>query len=263
MDSVTVSARTLSFAHGEKTILHELDLDFEPGRLHAIIGPNGSGKTTLLDILAGHRTPKTGSVSLNESEVATHTPVELARLLAMVPQEIQFDFPFTAFDAVLMGRHPHIPRFSRPTDHDLEAVHDAMRTMDITHLARRSLGELSGGEKQRTAFARALAQDTPCLLLDEPTSSMDIRHALIAMKALQRLAREGRTVVTVLHDLNLAATCCDSVTILHEGQLHAQGTPQVVLAPDTIETVFGVNAEIMPHPETGKPVLIYSSKENS
>lgn len=246
MHSVTYATTKLCFAYGRTPVLRDLDLTFAPGTLHAIIGPNGSGKSTLLDLLAGHHAPTSGTVRINDTNLTDCNAHLLARSTATVPQEFSFNFPFTVFDAVLMGRHPHIPRFARPADSDYEAVDSAMRTMDVTHLSDRPLSELSGGEKQRTVFARALAQGTPGLLLDEPTSSMDIRHALAAMKELRRLAHtENRTVVAVLHDLNLAAAHCDHVTILHQGQVYAAGSPHNALSPATINDVFGVRAEIM------------------
>lgn len=263
MDNVSLTTRDLRFAYGTTDILHGLDLTFEPGKLHAIVGPNGSGKSTLLDLLGGHRTPEAGEVSINTVPISEHSPERLARLVAMVPQEFDFNFPFSVLDTVLMGRHPHIPRFSRPAKQDLDTVWSAMRTMDIAHLAHRSVAELSGGEKQRTVFARAMAQDAPCLLLDEPTSSMDIRHALAAMHELGQLASRGRTVVAVLHDLNLAAACCDNVAVLQDGRIFAQGNSADILTPEVIREVFGVGANIVPHPETDTPIIAFTPKEHS
>lgn len=262
MTRLTYSTENLCFAYSSTDILRSLNLTFEPGLFHAIVGPNGSGKSTLLDTLAGHKTPASGEVRINDTSVNSYSQGELARLIASVPQEFSFNFPFTVFDAVLMGRHPHIPRFSRPSDLDLAKVHSAMQYMDIGHLAERTLTELSGGEKQRTVFARALAQDTPGLLLDEPTSSMDIRHALAAMKQLGKLAHEeDRTVITVLHDLNMAAAYCDRIVVLQDGRIHIQGSPADALTPDTIRNVFGVSATVVSHPEDDRFVITFESKD--
>ncbi|QJB58214.1 ABC transporter ATP-binding protein [Pseudodesulfovibrio sp. zrk46] len=246
MTSVTYTLDNLSFDYGGTEVLRNLNHVFEPGLVHAVVGPNGSGKSTLLSLLAGHHSPVFGQALVNDSNVTALSPKQQATLCAMVPQEFRFNFPFSVFDAVLMGRHPHIPRFSRPSDEDITAAHAAMITMDIAHLSARPLSELSGGEKQRTVFARALAQSTPGLLLDEPTSSMDIRHALAAMTELRRLARkDNRTIIAVLHDLNLAASYCDRVLIFKDGRIHAHGTPGNALTPETIRDVFGVTAQVM------------------
>lgn len=249
MDSVMYDIKKMCFGYGNTRILHDLDLTFRPGTLHAIVGPNGSGKSTLLDLMSGHLAPTSGNVEINDTPVGDHSSPELARLVALVPQEFDFNFPFSVLDAVLMGRHPHIPRFSHPSDEDMSLVDTALKKTDTAHLADRVLAELSGGEKQRTVFARALAQNTPALLLDEPTASMDIRHALAAMTELKRLAhKKNRTVVTVLHDLNLAAEFCDRIIMLNKGRIHAQGTAAETLTTDTILDVFGVHADFIDTP---------------
>jgi iron complex transport system ATP-binding protein len=246
VDKVTYDIRGLSFGYSDTCILNDLDLTFEPGTLTAIVGPNGSGKSTLLDLMSGHHAPTAGTVHICGKPVSSYNPVELARLTALVPQEFDFNFPFTVREAVLMGRHPHIPRFSHPSAHDMALVDMAMKMTDIAFLGDRILAELSGGEKQRTIFARALAQDTPALLLDEPTSSMDICHALKSMTELKKLTREKeRTVVTILHDLNLAAGFCDRIVMLKHGRIHAWGNAAETITAKTISNVFGVHAEVI------------------
>lgn len=262
MDNVTYAIHDLHFGYRQTEVLCGLNLTFEPGSFHAIIGPNGSGKSTLLNLMAGQTAPASGTVRINGKPVAEHAPSALAHLTAMVPQEFNFNFPFTVFDAVLMGRHPHIPRFSRPADEDLAQVRAAMNSVDIAHLADRPVSELSGGEKQRTVLARALAQTTPGVLLDEPTSSMDIRHALAAMSELRRLAHENdHTVIAVLHDLNLAAAYCDRIVVLDNGRLHTQGSAAEALTPDIIRDVFGVAAEVVQPTGSSGLVITYHSKE--
>ncbi|MFH1913406.1 MAG: ABC transporter ATP-binding protein [Pseudomonadota bacterium] len=260
-EAVAYTIRDLRFDHGETPVLRGIDLDFEPGRFHAVVGPNGSGKTTLLDLMAGLARPSSGSVLVNGEPAHTMRPAAMARLTALVPQRFDGDFPFTVRETVLMGRHPHIPRFSRPAAADLAAVDAAMAVMDVARLASRTLAELSGGERQRTVLARALAQTTPGLLLDEPTSSMDIRHTLATMAELGRLARdEGRSVVAVLHDLNLAATCCDRIVMLKGGTVHTQGDPATALTPETIRAVFGVRATVG-HTAFGPMTIAYDPKD--
>jgi len=246
MDSDTVKTRLLSFGYPGTPVLHAIDLEFQPGMVHAIVGPNGSGKSTLLDLLSGHLSPSNGTVSIADMPVHTIRPRSLARLCALVPQESAMNFPFTVAETVLMGRHPHIPRFARPGTADKDIVSDCIAAMDLGSLTHRALADLSGGERQRTAVARGLAQATPIILLDEPTSSMDIRHALSTMTELVRLARaENRTIITVLHDLNLAAAFCDRVVMLEKGRVHACGTVSETLTPETIEAVFQVRATVL------------------
>ena len=245
MDNATFTLQDLAFAYDEANVLKDLDLGFAPGMVHGVIGPNGSGKSTLLGLLAGQLSPTSGAVRLNGEDVSSCPPARLSGLCALVSQDQPLRFPFTVAETVLMGRHPHIPRFSRPALRDMERVERALAAMDLSSLRHRAVADLSGGERQRTAVARGLAQDTPALLLDEPTSAMDIRHAMATMKELTRLAEAGRTVVAVLHDLNLAARYCDNLVILDKGSVHAYGNVSRTLTPDNIHAVFGVRAAVL------------------
>ena len=245
MDSATFALRDVAFAYGETPVLSHLDLGLAPGMVHGVIGPNGSGKSTLLGLLAGLLAPTSGSARLNGEELTDCPPARLARLCALVSQDQSLRFPFTVAETVLMGRHPHIPRFSRPAPRDAERVEQALAAMDLLDLRHRPVADLSGGERQRTAVARGLAQDTPALLLDEPTSAMDVRHAMAAMDELARLAEKGHTVVAVLHDLNLAARYCDNLVMLDKGAVHAYGNMSRTLTPENIRAVFGVRAAVL------------------
>ncbi|WP_207264386.1 ABC transporter ATP-binding protein [Desulfovibrio sp. Huiquan2017] len=245
MDNATFSLQDLGFAYGDTPVLHGLALDFAPGLVHGVVGPNGSGKSTLLHLLAGHLAPTEGAVRLNGEDISACPPARLALRCALVSQDQTLRFPFTVAETVLMGRHPHIPRFSRAEARDLEIVEQALSVMDLFDLRRRAVADLSGGERQRTAVARGLAQETPALLMDEPTSAMDIRHAMTTMEELTRLARAGRTVVAVLHDLNLAARYCDTILMLDKGTVHAYGNVSRTLTPDNIFAVFGVRAAVL------------------
>ncbi len=249
----------LRFSYGESPVLRGLDLDFQPGLLHGIVGPNGCGKSTLLGLLSGLLPPSHGRAVLDAIPVEAYPASRLARKLALVEQEPVAGFPFTVYETALMGRHPHIPRFSRPRAADLEATEKALTAMDLGHLRHRSMADLSGGERQRTMVARGLAQDTPVLLLDEPTASMDIRHALSAMAQLRLLARDGdRTVIAVLHDLNLAARFCDRVVMLADGTAHATGEVRTTLTPANIEAIFRVPATVLDTREG--PAIIFSQE---
>ncbi len=237
--------RNIHFGYNGKTVITGLDLNITEGKLTAIVGPNGSGKSTLLDLMAGYREPQSGSVELLGRNIRNYGQLELSRTTAMAPQEFGFKFPFTVCEAVLMGRHPHVPRFSAPSKQDRAHADAALKIMDLTPLASRSVAALSGGERQRTVIARTLAQQTPVILLDEPTSSMDIRHALVALREFRRLAVEKKhTVVAVLHDLNLAASFADEIVLLRNGDVHATGAVKETLTPDNVRAVFGVHCNV-------------------
>ncbi|NDV17986.1 ATP-binding cassette domain-containing protein [Pseudodesulfovibrio sp. JC047] len=262
MKTTTFTLNAVSFGYSDTHVLHDINLTFEPGQLYGIVGPNGSGKSTLLDVLTGHQAPSSGSVTINTSPVASIAPADRARQFALVPQDVDFNFPFTLFETVLMGRHPHIQRFAHPSQKDVSIVETAIHTMDLSPLKGRIVADLSGGERQRTVVARGLAQTTSALLLDEPTSSMDIRHALTTMTELQRLAsEENRTIIAVLHDLNLAAAFCDQIVILNKGRVHAHGTVTKALTSEILNAVFRIQAEIFTT-DTGVHIF-YKLKDHS
>jgi iron complex transport system ATP-binding protein len=233
------------FFYDDKAALSGLCLSLAPGRFHGVIGPNGSGKTTLLDLLMGMKTPACGKVSYNGRLVGDYSRRQLARQIALVPQDFQINFGFTVQEVVLMGRHPYMARFDRPRQDDYRLAARAMAALDVDAFVNRLITELSGGEKQRVVVARALTQDTPVLMLDEATSNLDISHTLQILNACHRLVKEqGRTVIAVLHNLNLAAAFCDELLMLRQGRVYASGTPEQVLTAANIKTVFGVESRV-------------------
>lgn len=253
MTDAILTAGGLCFAHGERKVIDNLSMHLTAGCLHVIVGPNGSGKSTLLDLMAGYRTPDTGAIQLDGQPISVFSPAERARHLAYMPQNEHAGFAYTVRETVMMGRHPHIPRFSPPSPEDRAKVDDALRAVDMTALADRPATDLSGGERQRTALARTLAQDAPLMLLDEPTASMDPRHALETMHLLRNLCQNGGSVLAVLHDLNLAAAFADGVTVLHRGRVATSGSVETALVPEIISEVFGVEAFVDDDPFTGRP----------
>lgn len=253
MTDTIVTADTLCFAHGERKVIDNLSIQIPQGSLHVIVGPNGSGKSTLLDLMAGYRTPDSGAILLDAEPVSHLSPAERAIRLAYMPQNEHAGFAYTVRETVMMGRHPHIPRFSPPSSQDRAKVDEALRAVDMTALAERPATDLSGGERQRTALARTLAQDAPLMLLDEPTASMDPHHALETMHLLRDICRNDGSVIAVLHDLNLAAAFADGVTVLHRGRVATSGSVEAALVPEIISQVFGVEAFVDDDPFTGRP----------
>ena len=216
-----------------------------------IVGPNGSGKSTTLRCVYRAMKPDVGAVLIDG--VSVHKRQQLARDLAALTQESQVEFDFTVAEVVEMGRLPH----ERDSARDHRIVRDALATVDLSGLAERSFLSLSGGERQRVLIARAIAQEPRVLVLDEPTNHLDIRHQLDVLALARGL---GVTVLTVLHDLNLAASYCDRLYVLDEGRLVASGTPEEVLVPELIAKVFHVTAHVVQHPTTGVPQLLFDQE---
>lgn len=245
-----LSLRNLSFSYGEARILRGISFDVTEGGFLGLMGPNGSGKTTLLRCIMRFLETEADMVSLDDRSLQSLSPAEVARTFAVVPQSSSTDFIFTAYDIVMMGRIPHFKsRLSNETKSDADVVKDAMRRTNTWRFSGRQFSELSGGERQRVLIARALAQQPRCLLLDEPTVYLDINGQFEVMDLIRRLNREsGITVIAVLHDVNLAARYCDTIALLSHGRLEAIGPPAEVLAPETIQSVYGIDVIVRKDP---------------
>lgn len=238
-----IVVRDVTFVYNRYAVLRGVSLGVAAGEIVSIIGPNGSGKSTLLRCLARVLQPQQGVVFLNGREIPAIEARQWARQVGYLPQAGGTAFPITVLEAVLMGRKPHI-RWGVMA-RDLEAVERAMRYTGVEEMARRPLGELSGGERQKVLLARALAQEPEVLLLDEPTTSLDILHQLEILELLRQLAVEqGKAVVMVMHELNLAARFSDKLILLKEGSIFATGRPEEVLSAANIKAVYGVEAAI-------------------
>ncbi len=233
------------FAYTATPVLRDLSLSLSPGKFYGIVGPNGCGKTTFLDLLTGCRRALSGSVDYKNKPIESYNKQDLARQLALVPQEFDTGFGFTVEEIVLMGRHPHIKRFSAPSREDWQWVDRAMEYIGIIDLRDRYTNTLSGGQKQRAVVARALAQNTEVLLFDEATSSLDVKYTLQIFNIGRQLVRdEGRTVIAVIHNLNLAAAYCDEIVFMKEGQIVHYGPTEETMTAATIKEVFDVRARV-------------------
>ncbi len=235
----------VSFGYGATPVLREVNLELRRGCCYGILGPNGSGKTTLLDLLGGLLTPQAGTIDFLGRPLRAWSKKQLARQLALVPQDFMVRFGFSVREVVEMGLHPHLHRFAGPSQADQDLVEAVLALTGITELADRPVTRLSGGEKQRVAVARALAQRPLVLLLDEATSNLDIHHSLEILQLIrQRFEQQGMQVIAVMHDLNLASFFCDELIFLNQGEVVCQGRTEEVLTPATIARVYGVEAEV-------------------
>ncbi|MCB2203877.1 ABC transporter ATP-binding protein [bacterium] len=234
-----------SFAYEKLAVLEDIDCSVEPGEFLGIVGPNGAGKTTVLRLLSGQYPPRAGSATANGVSIHAMPPRERARMMSVVPQTEAVMFPWTVFSLVMLGRHPHTKSFGFEDARDHEAVQAAMEMVGVSHLASREATSLSGGELHRVLIARALAQDTPVIFLDEPNAHLDIRHQVQLFALLSRLhAEQGRSIVIITHDLNLAAMYCDRLLLVDNGKIAAHGNPAEVLRSDLIARHFGVDVLI-------------------
>ncbi len=250
-------AVTYRRAKHELRALRNVSLELAAGELLGLVGPNGSGKTTLIRAVTKVVPPVSGEVWVGGYDVSALSQVEVARRVAVVPQEPVLPEAFTALDCVLMGRTPHLRLLENEGAGDFEAARQAMVRTDTWELAERPVGELSGGERQRVVVARALAQETPVLLLDEPTAHLDIGHQAAVLALMRALCREeGKAVLAVAHDLTLAAAYCDRLVMLRAGgTVAAEGSAAEILRPEILAEVYGARVEVFPHPRTGRPVV--------
>lgn len=249
-----ISAHGLSVRLGEREVLDGVDLEARPGEWVAVIGPNGAGKSTLLKAVMGlvaHR----GEVVLGARPAQSLKPRERARLVAYAPQTPALPPDMTVFDYALLGRTPYIPYLGRESRHDRTVTESVLDRLDLTSLAMRRVGELSGGERQRVVLARALAQEAPVLLLDEPTTALDLGHQQQVLELVDRLRRaDGLTVVTTLHDLTIAGLYADALLLLADGRAAASGEPDQVLTEELVGRHFDAHVKIEPGPD-GRPVV--------
>ena len=235
----------ITFYYSAKKVIDGFSISLEPAKFYGIIGPNGSGKTTILDLLAGHRQPASGKINYRGRRLSSYSKLQLSKEIALVPQNFYINFPFTVQEIVMMGRYPHIARFGAPSADDRQLVREVMDKSEIADFADRYVTELSGGERQRVVFARALAQNTPVLILDEATSNLDINYSLSLLNlAAGGVQSDAKTVIAVLQDINLAAAYCDDLIFMSHGQIVKHGPVSKILNPEIIGSVFNVDANV-------------------
>lgn len=233
------------FEYGSVEVLKGLTLELLPGRCYGILGPNGSGKTTLLDLLSGINIPSSGSIRFMGKPMEKWPKKQLAQILGLVPQDFMVQYGFSVREAVEMGLHPHMHRFASPNIEQLSLIDRALEETGIAAMADKPITHLSGGEKQRVALARTLAQSPEVLLLDEATSNLDIHHSLEILSLIRRRFQQGAMqVVAVMHDLNMAALFCDALIFLKNGKILFQGPTEEVLTPEIVASVYEVEAQV-------------------
>ncbi|NGN64844.1 ABC transporter ATP-binding protein [Streptomyces sp. A7024] len=257
-----LAARALTLAYDERVVVESLDVDIPDGKVTVVVGPNGCGKSTLLRALGRLLKPRGGSVLLDGRELAKLPTKQIARTVGLLPQSPTAPEAITVGDLVGRGRQPHQSWWQQWSEADEAAVTTAMAHTDITELAERPVDELSGGQRQRVWIAMALAQETDLLLLDEPTTYLDISHQVEVLDLIRQLAvpgerrPHGRTVVAVLHDLNQAARYADHLVAMKSGRIVAEGPPGKVVTPELMREVFGLDAVIVDDPVTGGPLVV-------
>lgn len=247
----------LSVYYGSRQVLRDIQLEMNSGEIVALIGPNGAGKSTLIRSISGVIPIRAGHVFVDQKNVTTLSTMERARYISVLPQAVSMPPAFTVWETVLLGRTPYLNFLGQTSAKDEALARQALQQADVLHLVGKRMDEISGGEQQRVLLARTLVQDTPILLMDEPTTHLDLSHQIDLLKLVTKHAREKKlTVLIALHDLNLASMFADRIAIVQNGQLCVAGTPQETLTSDIINSVYQVAVHIVSHPETGAPLII-------
>ena len=254
MSSPLLSARNISLDIDGRRILNDISFDVFPGEVVSLIGPNGAGKSTLLSVISGDVKPVAGSVELAGAPLSSYKPLALARERAVLLQKMQVAFSYTVREVVSMGRTPW--RGTGSAQEDERIIAESMQRTEVTHMADRDITTLSGGESGRAHLSRVFAQQTPLVLLDEPTAALDITHQEQTLVNSRALAAEGRGVLAVLHDLDVAAAYSDRIVLLRQGEIVAMGTPQEVCSAELLSEVYRHPIEVLEHPVTGRLLIL-------
>jgi len=252
---VMLEIKNLFVSYGEKEIIKNISLKIEKGVFAGIIGPNGAGKTTLLKTVAGILKPKKGEILLEGENIYRISSLKLAKKVAYLPSVFDIHFSYTVEEFIIMGRFAYTGRFGRLSEDDFKIFKETIKLLELEKLKRRKIWELSDGEKQRTYLAQALVQQPSLLLLDEPTSHLDIGHQFKIMDILQKLNKDGLTIISILHDLNLASEYCDYLILLKNGEIFKEGKVEKVLTYQNIEKVYQTKVLVYKNPHSKKPYV--------
>ncbi|MFO7637052.1 MAG: ABC transporter ATP-binding protein [Clostridia bacterium] len=262
MRDIVLHVSGLYFSYDRLEVLKGLDMDCERGRLYCVIGPNGCGKSTLVKNMTGILSPAKGQIFIEGRDIRSLKHKERARIIAYVPQETVAYFDFTVFDIVSMGRNPYHSGLDSLNREDVRIIEKAMDQTGVSSLRDKCINELSGGEKQSVIIARALAQDTDIILMDEPVSSLDINHQVEIMDTVKKLTKQGKTVVCVLHDLNLAAQYADELVLIHGGKVVSKGNAEQVLTVERISLVYHVDVLVEHNLSADRRIILPLSKNH-
>ncbi len=247
----------VSLGYNGCPVLHDIDIGVQKGEVVGIIGPNASGKSTLIKAISGLLKPSSGDITIDGRNSRSIKGEDMAKIIAVVPQNPSLPSAFSAFELTLMGRTPHLGLLQYESPKDFAIVWKAMEQTSTQHLAERKLGELSGGERQRLVISKALVQEPEVILLDEPTAHLDLNYQIEILNLITNLsAKENITLILALHDLNLAAQYCERLFLLSSGMVFAAGCPEDVITPENIKQVYGIDVLVSRHPLNGLPLLI-------
>ena len=251
-----ISTDNLTVSYGDKTIINALNITFKTGEITALIGPNGCGKSTLLKALARINKPSSGHVLINNQPLTDFTDKKLAQQMSLLPQVLITPDGISVQRLVEYGRSPYLSHWGRLASEDKQKVIDAMQETRVSEFADQPVESLSGGQRQRAWIAMTLAQDTELVMLDEPTTYLDLSHQIELMKLMQAMKKNGKTVIVVLHDLNQACRYCDNLVVMQTGQVVAQGTPDEVFTEQLLRDVFSLAAKVVPDPIAQTPMCV-------
>jgi iron complex transport system ATP-binding protein len=250
-----LETKNIHFAYNTHNVIKNVSLSLGKGEFAGIIGPNGAGKSTILRILCGILRPKKGVVLLFSENLDVIGQKQMAQKIAFVPQETHFALDFSVEDIIRMGRFPYLRAFQRERKEDIQAAEHALEYARVTEFRKRLINSLSSGERQRVVIARALAQQPEILLLDEPTSHLDLHHQYAIMELLKKLNSEGLSIIIVNHDLNLASLYCQRLILMHKGEVYTEGTPQSLINVDILKKVYQIEVKIIKHPHKNVPQI--------
>ncbi|OPJ55391.1 ABC transporter ATP-binding protein [Alkalithermobacter paradoxus] len=252
-----IKVNNLNWSFGNEKILDNIDIQIEKGKFYSIIGPNGSGKTTLFRNISKALEVPRNSIFIENKDISKLSSKDISKRISCVPQNTIVEFDFSVMDVVLMGRTPYLRRFQDETNGDIQIAKKAMEMTNTWHLKDKKINQISGGERQRAIIARAIAQSTDIILLDEPISNLDIHNQVEILDTIKRLNKENDlTVVAILHDLNLASAYSDEILLLNKGKIVSKGTPEKVLTEENIKSVYNMKVSMIKNPSTGKPYII-------